>query len=314
MKRHLLVLSTLLVGAWSAAAQDQIQRQSPDQNQSQPQVQNEGRPQARNQSRGQGQNELQPQAQKQWQPQGGIDPHAQEVLRSACQFLAQTPHFGLTAEIWREHVEPDGDKVQFTREVNMEVKRPNSLHVDIHSSYTDRGFWYQGHELAVLDRKKNFFSTTPMPPNIDEMLNAAHDQFAIDLPLVDLAVSDPYDNAIQRVQTGRYLGLSSAMGYTCHHLAFTQENIDWQVWIQDGPQPLIRKFVITHKLEPGQPEFTALIRGWDMLDRISNSEFAFEPPRGAVRVQMLRDRSGGGNGGSEPMGSSGPGPNAPTGR
>ena len=60
------------------------------------------------------------------------------------------------------------------------------------------------------------------------------------------------------------------LGVNCHHLAFTQENVDWQVWIQDGPQPFIRKFVITHKNEPGAPEFTALITHWDLTQRIAD--------------------------------------------
>jgi hypothetical protein len=130
-----------------------------------------------------------------------------------------------------------------------------------------------------------------MPATVDGMLDAAHDQFGIDLPMIDFALSDPYKNAIARVQSGRYLGLETAMGYTCHHLAFTQPDIDWQVWIEEGPQPLIRKFVINHKQEPGSPEFTGLIRGWDLLGRISDSDFVFQAPRGALKVQMRKDES-----------------------
>ncbi len=221
--------------------------------------------------------------------QTNIAPRAEQVLRAACDYLAQTPYFSLNAEIWRDHITDSGQKVQFTRVVNMEVKRPNRLHVSIESSYTDRSFWYDGKVLSELDGKRNFYSTTAMPNTIDATLDAAHGEFGIDLPLIDLAVSDPYKNATARIQGATYYGLASAMGYTCHHLAFTQDNIDWQVWIQDGPQPLIRKFVITHKNEPGSPEFTGLIRQWDMTERISDSDFVFAPPRGAIKVQMRKE-------------------------
>jgi hypothetical protein len=92
------------------------------------------------------------------------------------------------------------------------------------------------------------------------------------------------------VQTGTYYGLAPVLGYSCHHLAFTQENIDWQVWIQDGPQPLIRKFVITHKNEPGAPEFSAVITQWNLTDRIADSDFVFEPPAGALKIPMRKDQ------------------------
>ena len=183
----------------------------------------------------------------------------------------------------------NGEKLQFARAVEMEIKRPGRLHVEIHSPHSQRGFWYDGKGLTVLDRKRNVFSTTAMPATIDAALDQAHEQFGIDLPLIDLAISDPYKNATAKALTGKYLGLSVAMGYTCHHLAFTQENIDWQVWIQEGPQPLIRKFVISHKNEPGAPEFTGLIRSWNLTERISDSDFVFSAPRGAMKVEMRKD-------------------------
>jgi len=67
--------------------------------------------------------------------------------------------------------------------------------------------------------------------------------------------------------------------------------VDWQIWIQPGPQPLIRKFVITHKNEEGSPEFTALITHWNLTERISDSDFVFEPPRGATQVEMRSDQA-----------------------
>jgi hypothetical protein len=218
-----------------------------------------------------------------------IAPRAAQVLREACQYLAESPYFSITAEAWREHVGNSGEKLQFTRVIQLEVKRPNRMHAEIIAGHGERAFWYEGTTLTTLDRKQNLYSIAPMPATLDGALDKAHDEFGIDLPLIDLAVSDPYANATARVQTGRYFGLEAAMGFTCHHLAFTQDNIDWQVWIEDGPRPLIRKFVITHKNEAGSPEFTALIRSWNLADRISNADFVFQPPRGAVRIQAQNE-------------------------
>ncbi len=218
-----------------------------------------------------------------------VAPRAEQLLRSACQYLAETPYFGLSAEIWREHIGDDGEKLQFVRQAEMQVKRPGKLHAEIHSPHSARGFWFDGKSLTILDRQRSFYSSEPISGNLDSALDQAREQLGVDLPLVDLAVSDPYRNAMAKVTKGIYLGLSPAMGYTCHHLAFVQDNIDWQVWIQDGPQPLIRKFVITHKKDPGSPEFTALITSWDMSDRIAEADFVFEAPVGARKVQMRHE-------------------------
>ncbi len=220
-----------------------------------------------------------------------VAPEAAQVLRNACEYLAEAPYFGITAEIWREHVNDAGEKLQFTRVVEMEVKRPNRLHVEIEAPHDQRGFWYDGKSLTILERKQNLFSISEMPSKMDAALDKAHDDFGMDLPLIDLAVRDPYANAMAKVKTGRYFGVGPALGFSCHHLAFTQDNVDWQVWIDDGPQPLIRKFVITHKNEPGAPEFTALIRSWNLSDRIADSAFAFVPPRGSCKIPMRKDEA-----------------------
>jgi hypothetical protein len=220
--------------------------------------------------------------------QTNIDTRAERVLRSACDYLAEAPHFSVIAEVWREQMDDSGQKVQFTRTMNLRVKRPNRLHMEIHSPQTQRAFWYDGHTLTELDCKQNLFSTMKVPGTIDGALDVARDEFGIDLPLIDLALSNPYKNATAKVEKGTYFGLAQAMGFECHHLAFTQDNIDWQIWIENGPQPLIRKFVITHKNESGAPEFTALITVWDFLNRIAESDFVFEPPSGCIKIEMRK--------------------------
>lgn len=229
------------------------------------------------------------------QEQTNLSPRAESVLRSACQFLAHTRAFSFRAEIWREHVDEAGQKIQFSRTVEMDVKRPDGLRLEISSPLSARGFWYDGKTLTILDRKHNWYSTAAMPATLDKTVDAAHDQLGIDLPLIDLAMSDPYQNATAKVQGSRYYGISPVLGVPCHHLAFTQENVDWQVWIEDGPQPLIRKFVITQKNEPGAPEFTALITRWNMTDRIADSDFVFEQPKGASKIEMRPDEQSGGS-------------------
>jgi len=219
-------------------------------------------------------------------------PEAERVLRDACQYLAAAPFFSLTGEIWREHVRDSGQKVQFSRTVSLEIKRPNQLHMNLQSPHSERTFWYDGKSLTILDGKRNLYSVAPMPHTLDAALDEAHDQFGIDLPLVDLAVSDPYKNATAKVLTSTYYGLAPVCGVQCHHLAFTQENVDWQVWVQEGPRPFIRKFVITHKNEPGSPEFTALITDWNLTQPISDFAFLFEAPRGAAKIEMRKEPPG----------------------
>jgi len=51
-------------------------------------------------------------------------------------------------------------------------------------------------------------------------------------------------------------------GFECEHLAFRNDDTDWQIWIQVGDAPIPRKYVITSKTEEGAPQYTLVIRDW----------------------------------------------------
>jgi hypothetical protein len=103
--------------------------------------------------------------------------------------------------------------------------------------------------------------------------------------------SDPYKVLTESVESGDYVGLHFAGGVKCHHLAFTQPNIDWQVWIDAGAKPQPRKFVITYKQLPGEPQFVAGIGTIDPDPKTDDTTFRFNAPKDFTRLKLL-DRPG----------------------
>jgi hypothetical protein len=142
----------------------------------------------------------------------------------------------------------------------------------------------------LLNKGQNFFGTIRAPGSIDEAMDAASDKFGIAMPLEDFVTSDPYKDLLQKVSSGTDIGPVTVMGQPCEHLAFSQENIDWQVWIEKGPRPVPRKFVITYKDEPDSPEFTAIFSNWDFTTQLPDFIFKFEPPPGASKIEVREMR------------------------
>ena len=104
------------------------------------------------------------------------------------------------------------------------------------------------------------------------------------LPLADLLYADPYAVLMAGVTYGRYLGLHQAAGVACHHLAFSQDTIEWQIWIDAGDKPLPRKLVISYVQEPGEPQYSAIIRRWSLESEVPEGLFTFEAPEGAQKI------------------------------
>ena len=81
-----------------------------------------------------------------------------------------------------------------------------------------------------------------------------------------------YDGFISRFLSGEYLGLSLVDDLRCHHIAFSMEEVDLQVWVEEGSQPLLRKLLFTFKNLPMQPQYSARIMLWE-LDLMFIPEF-----------------------------------------
>ena len=73
-------------------------------------------------------------------------------------------------------------------------------------------------------------------------------------------------------------------------MALSQEDIDWQIWIEEGERLLPRKLTITYKKLPGSPQYTAVLSDWNFSVSLEDGEFIFNPPADAERIEFLTTR------------------------
>jgi hypothetical protein len=199
-------------------------------------------------------------------------------------FLAKTGRFAFEAEETFTVIEDREPKIDLTTIRRVAIVRPNRAAADTTGDTLNRASWYDGKSLTILDKEHNTYAVLDAAPTIDRTLDKMEDEYGVVLPLTDILYSDPYAVLIQKVNYGRYLGLHLAAGVQCHHLVFAQDTIEWQIWIDAGERPVPRKLVITYVSEPGEPEYTAILRRWRLNPDLPDKLFVFEPPEGARRV------------------------------
>jgi hypothetical protein len=176
--------------------------------------------------------------------------------------------------------------VQFARNIKVAVRRPDGVAATVVGDREDLAFLYDGKNVTLYNRGSGAYGSTPAPSTIDETFDMLAEKFAMTLPMSDLLFSNPYQALIGRVRTGRYLGTGYVFETKCHHLAFRQEVVDWELWIEDGHTPLPRKLVITYKEMPGHPQYTAYLSNWNLSADVPDSRFTFAPPQGAKKVDF----------------------------
>lgn len=221
-------------------------------------------------------------------PQGkNIDPRADRELRRMSDYLGGLDTFSVTGTAVDEVVSTSGEKLQQVSSSQVAVKRPDRLRSDRIGPVADMILRYDGHTISLYGKRTGLYATSPAPPTLDATIDWARDRYGLEAPGADLLFSRPYDVLMDRVTEGRYIGVEPIDGVPCHHLAFREPDVDWQIWIQDGPEPLPRRYVITSKTVPGKPEFTVQLTNWEPHAPLPDQVFRFTPPPGATRIQFL---------------------------
>ena len=211
---------------------------------------------------------------------------ADQLLKNMGSYIGSASQFAFGADVVFDQVLPSGQKVQFSAAQSVALKRPADLYVDWTGDLGSRRFWYDGSAISLYDPIAQFYARTTAPPEIDSMLDTLVKNLDFSLPLVDFFYRDPYASVRANVQYGFDLGQAQVNGRACRSLAFVEKDIDWQIWIENGPQPTPCKLVITYKSLPAQPQFTATFRDWDFAPRIAATFFTANMPPGSEQIPL----------------------------
>ncbi len=219
-------------------------------------------------------------------PAPRIDPSADALLKKMCALLADSKSFTVESHSTTEELLASGQKIQTARNQKVAVRRPNAIASSAQGDDDETQFVYDGKVATLLNVRANTFSQVQVPATIDETLDTLETKYGVEMPLADLLFSDPYKALAGNVRSGQDLGTSYVFDTKCHHLAFRQEFVDWQIWIDAGDKPLPLKIVITFKESPANLEFTAFLSKWDLAANIPDPRFTFTPPPSAKKVDL----------------------------
>ena len=149
-------------------------------------------------------------------------------------------------------------------------------------------FVYDGKQVLLYNLDKPCYALVDAPATLDATFDMLADDYDLVIPVADLLSSDPYHALIDQVTSAQDLGIGYVNDIKCHHLAFRQDAIDWQIWIDQGDVPMPRKIVITYKQLPQSPEFTAVLSNWNLTTQPAADAFTITPPANVTRTDLVK--------------------------
>lgn len=214
-----------------------------------------------------------------------IDPQAMAAVDRMGAFLRDQKNFSVRTTTQTDYLLDNGQKVRLEAQGDLQVERPNRLRADTMSDRKDRQFYYDGKTFTIYSPRIGYYSTVRAPGTINELADQLENQYGLELPLVDLFRIGTDENALNDVTSARYVGKAKVDGVDTDLYAFRQPGVDWQIWIQEGDQPVPRKLVLTTTDDPARPE-RSIDMTWNLGATHEPSVFAFVPPKGSAKIAM----------------------------
>ena len=219
--------------------------------------------------------------------EGIIEDEAVDALKEMSAFLMTANSMQIVSNGSLDVVTNSGQRIQLDGTTTYKVRKPAGFVIDYSSDIKSRRFIYDGKTFTVYSPKLGFYSTVPAPATNREVLKTIYEKFGIALPLENLFRwnDDANLERIQALKAAYNVGVATIDGVVTDHYAFREDDVDWEVWIQQGDQPFPRKLVIVDRNDPAKPTFIARLQ-WTLNPAFTDADFAFVPDANAKKIQM----------------------------
>lgn len=211
---------------------------------------------------------------------------AASIFKAMTDYVASQKNISAAFDTDIEVITPELQKIQFASSSQLSLSRPDKLRVSRTGGYADVDLIFDGKTVTILGKDLNAFAQMDAPGSTDQLIDKLRSELSIDAPGADLLLSGAYDEMMKDVLDAKHIGRGVIGGVECEHLAFRNTDTDWQIWIEVGPKPIPRKYVITSKAVTGAPQYTLVMRDWQTDTQIASEAYTFKAPADAKKIDV----------------------------
>ncbi len=210
------------------------------------------------------------------------------ILMTMANFLAKAPAFSVTIRSGYDAIQADGQRIEFGDRRRILLQRPDRFRVEVERSDGDRGLVvFDGKAITAFKVDDNVYASAEKPGTVDDALVYLVRDLQMTLPLARMFHTRFPQQIGKRVTSISYVEEDTLFDVPTDHLAARSAELDVQIWIAQGEQPLPRRVVFTYKNAPGQPQFWADLSDWNLSPKLAADSFTFTPPAGAEQIPFL---------------------------
>ena len=219
------------------------------------------------------------------------DRAARVLLLGMADFMARAPAMSVTMRSGYDAIQADGQRIEFGERRRILMQRPDKLRVDVERSDGERGtVVFDGRWITAFKPAENVYARVEKPGTLDQALVYMVRDLQATLPLARMFTTGFPVDLDKRATSVAFVEECSLFDVPTDHVAVRSAEVDLQLWIAKGPEPLPRRVIVTYKNAPGEPQFRADLYDWSVPAKLDTAAFAFVPPAGAEQIMYLAPR------------------------
>lgn len=218
---------------------------------------------------------------------------AKRLLKGMSDYMGEQTAYSFDYDSILGIVTVDGQNLELASSGKVKLHRPNKIHATRSGGFVDTETFFDGKTMTLLGKSANLYAQIDVAGSVDDLIDVLQTKYSYPLPAGDLLLTNSYDRLMEGVVDSKDLGSGVINGVECDYLAFSTEEVDWQIWIAHGDKPYPCRFVITSKQIAGQPQYSVQLRNWETHKMLPELGFSFENSSKAdkVDIQEMQDTS-----------------------
>ncbi|MFS8183643.1 DUF2092 domain-containing protein [Pseudovibrio denitrificans] len=210
---------------------------------------------------------------------------ARQILHETIEKFQDIKQMTFTVYASEERIFKDMVPLNFVFEYTVNILGQGDLKIDlprpngVSEIYLDDGI------ITYFDKTRNIYTQGDFNGTASELIEVLRNDFQLTLPGIDL-VNPELDKMVDELTTRSvYVGREVLPEGVAHHLAFFNDEVDWQLWVYEDTG-LPGYLIITYKEIGGLPQTHLSYRGWNLDPQLQPEDFRFQAPEGAERFSL----------------------------
>jgi peroxiredoxin len=230
-------------------------------------------------------------------------PKPEALLRTFADYLTGLPSFSCQIES-SIHVEAEGVDNRMDSKMTVRLARPNRLAIVLEEGIMGMTLVTDGKQMTQYVPTINRYTVNDAPSRLEDFDGAGGvGMMGVSGEYLSDNGEQFYKALMEGVASSEYIGEEDVDGVRCHRCRFVQEDFNWDIWIDAGEQPLVRKIVPDMSKQFAQAEgllagakmeYEVAFKEWNVEPKFTDADFAFTPPAEAEKVDSLFEGLAGG--------------------